>query len=114
MSVFQDVELTWKGAQHTVPANRVMGLICEIEEHITLAELLSEKGAPMGRLAKAYAAALKYAGAPATPELVYESLFKDSHQNIPEAVNGLLSMMLPPSTLQTAADGTEGADTAGK
>lgn len=114
MSIFQEVELTWKGEKHVVPANKVMGLICEIEEHITLAELLSEKGAPMGRLAKGYAAALKYAGAPATPEMVYESLFADSQQNIPEAVNGLLSMMLPPSTLQTQGDGADGGDAAGK
>lgn len=97
MSIFQPVTLKWNGDEYIVPANQVMGLIAQIEDAITLPELLGKKGAPLGRVAMGYGAALRYAGARVTDEQVYQGMFGgDSSTTIQAAVTGLLSMMIPP------------------
>ena len=104
MAVFEDVTLTWKGDEYTVPSNRVMGLIATIEDHISIAQLYRDGGPPLSKLASAYASALKYAGCRVSNEDVYASCFQDGQRIIPELVAGLLSMMIPPSVLQQPAD----------
>lgn len=97
MSLFKDVELIFDGETYRVPANRVLMLIAEVEEHITLTELYSESR-KLSALACGYAAALRFAGARVTDEQVYFAMFKSqsSSVTISEAVAGLLLIMVPP------------------
>lgn len=97
MSIFQPVTLKWNDDEYVIPANQVMGLIAQIEDAITLNELLGKKGAPLGRVAMGYGAALRYAGARVTDEEVYQSMFGgESGATVQAAVTGLLTMMIPP------------------
>lgn len=103
MSIFQDVTLAWKGAEYVVKASDVMRLIAKVENEVSIGELTREQGPPLSKLAMGYAVALNHAGAPATHEEVYESLFQQSQSGgnaIVDAVSGLLMMMMPPSTYQ--------------
>ena len=105
MAVFEPVTLTWQGEEFTVPADRVMGLICEVEEVVTLGELMGKKTTPVGKVSRAYAAALRYAGARVRDDEVYAGMFSSGGENINQAVNGLLSMMIPPSHLAGSGGG---------
>jgi len=101
MSLFEPVTLTWKGADYTVEADRVMMLIAKIEDVITLGEVASGKP-PFAKIAFAYAEALNYAGATVNSEEVYISLFGDKGMGMTTAVANLLSMMMPPEALRQA------------
>ena len=62
----QQVTLSFSGKDYVVPENKVWGLIEQIEETVTmswLAPKLSEKQVPLVKIYRAYADALKYAGA---------------------------------------------------
>ncbi len=96
MSIFQPVKLTWKGTDYEIPADKVMRLIAEIEDVITISELMSQKGAPLAKLAMGYGAALRYAGAKISDDAVYETLFTDSQATVGPCITGLLMMMIPP------------------
>lgn len=97
MGIFQPVTFKWKEQEYTVQANQVMGLIAQIEDVITLAELLKRKGAPLAKVAMAYAAALRYAGAKVSDEEIYKGMFSsNASETIQAAIAGLLSMMIPP------------------
>lgn len=110
MGIFQDIELEWQGRTLRISAKRVMGLLHRIEDVITLKEL-SEAAATRGtvslsRLASAYGAALRYAGATLVEdEDVYAALF-DSDQGkaaaMQEAIMTLLMMMVPPTATKEA------------
>lgn len=112
MGVFEPVELTWDGATHVIPANRVMGAIESIEEHLTLREIYSaiaaNRDVSVVKISKAYAAVLRYAGAtvkegeairPITQEDVYLGMFRGIVPALPmvmAALDGLMRMMVPP------------------
>ncbi len=103
MSVFEPVTLSWKGEDYTVEADRVMMLIAKIEEIITLGEVYNyaQKGAaPVAKISMAYGVALRYAGAKVRDDEVYKGLFSGGEDNIPKALEVLLSMMIPPEDLQ--------------
>jgi len=104
MSIFHEVGLTWKGTEYTVPADKVMGLIAEIEEVLTFEELaaFSEKGLKRVGLSRAYVAALTYAGVKdVKQEEVYSALFDPSRSiEMQTIVATLLTMMIPPEHLQ--------------
>jgi len=100
--VFDDITLGWHDKTYIIPADRVLGAVARIEQHITLHEILaySERGtAPMAVLAQAYASVLRYAGAQIADSEVYEGMFADGDttQIVSQLLNGLLGMMLPPS-----------------
>ena len=99
MSIFEDVTITWKGEEYIIPYNRVMGLIKVIESAISVDELVSDTP-PRGKLASAYAAAIKYAGGRVTEEDVYSTFFSDGAIAIQTAIVGLVMMMTPPQHLQ--------------
>lgn len=106
--MFDKVKIEFKGEEFTVPANKVFGLIAEIEEHITIQDL-HEKPKNTA-IAKAYAAAIRYAGGEASVVDVYEQLFDSSSSlNIRSAITNLVMMMVPPSALNSAKE--EGGDT---
>jgi hypothetical protein len=105
MSIFEPVVLTWNGAEHTVAADKVMGLIARVEDIITLPEinniLSGKSNAPFAKLASAYSAALSYAGAQVITEDVYRTFFgADAKANVPMVLHGLLMMMVPPVAIQ--------------
>lgn len=62
----QSVTLNFAGRDYTVSEDKTWGLIEQIEETVTMAWLapkLSEKQVPLVKIYRAYADALKYAGA---------------------------------------------------
>lgn len=101
--MFEKITLQYKGQDLTVPANRVFGLIAEIEQHITIQEL---SGTPKNTaIANAYSAAINYAGGDSTPADVYEMLFDmDGALNIRVAITNLVMMMVPPKAIREASE----------
>lgn len=104
--IFEPITLTWNGRDYVIPADRVMQAIAKIEDVITLLELrqYGEKGtAPLGKLAMAYAAILRFAGANARDDEVYGALFSndESQTRIMDAIDTLLKMMLPPAAFKS-------------
>jgi hypothetical protein len=119
--MFQPVTLEWKGKAHTVPADRVMGLIAAVEDQVTLAELVTktqEGRPPQARIAMGYAAALRYAGVKVEDQEVYGTLFANgaSAEHMVKMATGLLMLMIPPDAIaQASAEGNAaGGSTPGK
>ncbi|MFP4539285.1 MAG: hypothetical protein ACLFPA_13405 [Dichotomicrobium sp.] len=113
--VFDDFPLEFRGVDYTIPADRRMGAIAAVEEVITLAELTAmcaRESVPLGRLSAAYGALLRYAGAKVSDEEVYAGMFSDGDffEAAVLALQGLMSLMLPPAALNGA--GEEAADVA--
>lgn len=104
MNIFDPVTLGWKGAEHTVAPDKIMGLIARIEEIVTLSEIhaaAQKGGMPLAKLAMAYGASLRYAGARVDDAEVYASFFAaNASRAIPDAVQALLMMMVPPSRIE--------------
>lgn len=110
---FEPVTLEYGGSSYSVAPNRVLGLIDCIEEHITLYDLSVGTRSPgsvrMARLAQAYGAALRYAGATdVTDEDVYHALFgkggTQTRQTMMTVIGGLLAIMVPPSEVVEKMD----------
>lgn len=105
--IFDPVTLTWKGADFEVAPDKIMGLIARIEEIVTLSEIhaaAQKGGMPLAKLAMAYGACLRYAGAKVDDAEVYASFFAaGGGEAIPAAVQALLMMMVPPSRVATPA-----------
>lgn len=100
--IFQPVMLSWKGDDFEVPADRVMMLIAQVEDIVTLPELLNPRGRPLAKISMAYGTALRFAGAKVRDDEIYASMFKEgSSEAASAAVNGLLSMMMPPAAVET-------------
>ena len=125
MHGFEDVTIGWRGEQYVVPANRQMLLIAKIEDALSgdtgqqaLTILFRKEGPPYTRLAAAYGAALRHAGAKVTDDEVYLSIMTDLAQGtkaeaarvIKGAIIALLSIISPPA----AAAVTGKAEPAGK
>lgn len=107
MSIFEDIKLTWDGKEYVIPSDRVMGAIARIEDVVTLGELqrYSEKQtAPLAKVAMAYGAVLRYAGANVTDDKVYAGLFggdgQNQHESIVTSIYILLAMMVPPAAMR--------------
>lgn len=108
--VFEDVKLTWKGDEYVIPSQHMMRVIARIEDHITLRELMESmsNGSPkFAKIASAYASVLRFAGCAVDDQEVYEGMLSGTDEKSPEgmsiiaqALTGLLSMMMPPKTLQ--------------
>lgn len=98
--IFEDVSLRWGGHDYRVPPERVMGLIATVEDHVTLADLSRSTSPKLARLSMAYASALRYAGCSATADEVYAACFRDASGTIPQLINGLLALMIPPQELR--------------
>jgi len=101
MGIFEDVKITWKGEEFTVPSNRVMGLIETIEEYVTI-EDLNGGGVKRVKLSKAFCAAMNYAGNKKIDvNVVYNEFFSgDSGVEITTIMTSLLMMMIPPEHLR--------------
>lgn len=121
MHGFEDVTLSWKGADHIVPANKQLMLIQKIEDALAgetgeqaVSILFRKGGVPHSRLARAYGAALRYAGARVTDEEIYLSIHEDiatkSEQQVEATMlamlMGLLTLISPP-TVRAAREQAE-------
>jgi len=101
MAIFDDWTLEWEEKQYTIPANRILGAIGTAEEFITLPELAAaaETGKiKFSKVACAYGAVLRYAGARVTDEDVYGGMFRvgdNKKQSVIVALQGLLGLMMP-------------------
>lgn len=120
MPLFEEVRLDWGGKAYAIPPDQVMKAIAKVEDVITLVELSRQVATgeyKLVRVAQAYGALLRHAGAPASDEEVYLALFpkKDGDQALRavSALNTLLVMMVPPS-LRKAPAAEAGAEPAGK
>jgi hypothetical protein len=117
MSIFEKVSLKWGGKEYDIESDKVMGAIAKVEEVITLQELFNfyqKNDAPMAKLAMAFAAVLRYAGATVKDEEVYAAMFNHEDQNsVTNSINTLLVMMVPPSAMGGGGNG-KAAPTGGK
>lgn len=107
MGAFTDVSLNWRGKDYEIRASRMMGAIARIEDVVTLPELqrcAARKTAPLGKVAQAFAAVLRYAGAEVTDEDVYLGMFgARGGVAVDVAMTSLMTlmaMMVPPASLQ--------------
>ena len=104
MAVFESQSLGWKGETYVIPAQRMLGAIATIEEHITVNEMVvSAFGRPsMVKIARAFGALLRYAGCKVSDDEVYQSIFdpQANHvERIQEALAVFLMIMTPPADL---------------
>jgi hypothetical protein len=100
MSVFEKVTLSFDGLEYEIAPDKILGLIAEIEDIVTLSELCQKKGPPMAKLAMAYGKALRYAGGKVADDVVYGAMFGKDKEKIAGYVSGLLAMMIPPEHLR--------------
>lgn len=105
MSRFEEIGLQWGEKEYKIAPNRVMGLIESIESIVTLEEInamMSSRTIKRAQLARAYRAALSYAGANVQTEEVYEAFFGDKMIEATTSIMvGLLAMMIPPEHLRS-------------
>ena len=109
MKGFEEVKLGWKGEMFVVPADEQMMLIAKIEDALSGASgrqaldvLMRKEGPPYSRLAAAYGAALRHAGANVSDQEVYLSIMNDICSGdadqaiaVQKAVIALLSIIAP-------------------
>ena len=99
MAIFNDITLTWQDIDYTISGTNVLPLIAQIEDSvITVFELFESQRDPskikLTKVAKAYAMALRYAGAPDVDDAaVYQNAV---YGNAVKALTALLSVMVPP------------------
>lgn len=106
--MFEATTFNWKGRDFTIPPDRIMGAIASVEDVVTLGELATMQSGTsinLSKIAKAYATVLRYAGADATWEDVYGSLFGDGNGKVMVALRTLMLMMVPPSVMISASPG---------
>ena len=109
MAAFEEVRLTWGGKPYVIPPDGVMRAIAIAEDIITLDELaraVQKQAIPRVRIAEAFAAVLRYAGANVTADDVHAGMFaKGGDQGVAAlaALNVLMSLMLPPSSFKAEA-----------
>ena len=110
MKGFEDVKISWRGEEYVVPADGQLMLICKIEDALAgpsgdgaIVALTREGGPSHARLAAAFGAALRHAGAAVTDDEIYLSIMQDFADGkadvavkIQGAVVALLSIIAPP------------------
>lgn len=105
MSRFEEIVISFDGADYKVAPNKVMGLIETVESIITIEEINSMLRAntiKRAQVSRAYSSALIYAGAKVNQEDVYDSLFSgEMLKNTVDIMVGLLAMMIPPEHLRS-------------
>lgn len=105
MSCFESVTLSFGGENYIVKPNMVMGLIESIECVLTIEEInemITRKCLNRSKIARAYAAALNFAGASVLVEQVYAEFFGGAAVTFTtNTLVGLLSMMIPPEHLRS-------------
>lgn len=110
MQGFEEVTLTWKGEEYTVPADQQLMLVAKLEDALSgdtgeqaIGMLLRREGPPYARLAMAFGAALRFAGCHVADDAVYLNMMDGLSKNDADAVAStqgaimaLLSIVSPP------------------
>jgi len=100
MHGFDDVTLTWRGQSHTVPAKSQLMMIAKIEAALApdggqAVNVLFRNGGPQHtRLAQAFGAALRYAGADVSDDDVYLSIHEDIANRSADQVAATVTNMI--------------------
>lgn len=123
MHGFEDVTFGWGGMSYTVPANRQMGLVARVEDALSgdsgrqaISVLMQREGPPYSRLAAAFGAALRYAGAAVTDEEIYLSIMEDFTKSrsdvavkVQTVIVALLMVIAPPVGRSLNSNGAKAA-----
>lgn len=118
-TIFEKIRLIWNGKEYSIPPDQVMMCIAKVEDVITmkeLAEIAEKKSLPLGKISMAFGAVLRHAGADVSDEEVYDGMFKGGaaqRQGL-QAINALLSMMVPPKHLRGTEEPEPGKDGAAR
>ncbi len=126
MHGFEDVTLSWAGADYTVPAAKLMMLVAKVEHHLSLnlatgehepplQVLFRRGGVPATRLAFTLGAALRYAGAEVTDAEIYLSIQEDLANKSGEEkvrqshdiITSILAIISPPASRALTGAGAE-------
>lgn len=110
----QDVTLTWDGREYVIPETNLFRALQKVEDHLTLYEIVthSARGSvPMAKLAGAYCALLRHAGARVQEMDVFRVVQRDPNQAA-ELTQCLLMMLAPPDELDITGGEEEGKTTA--
>ena len=101
MSFGAPVTLTYNDKQYEIPADSILPLIAQIEDVITLSQLIDTQKPSPAKLSMAFGIALRHAGAKVTDSEIYASVFKSgSASAMTQAVAGLMALMIPPVDIQ--------------
>ncbi|MCA1337356.1 hypothetical protein [Pseudooceanicola marinus] len=114
MRGFSPITLTWKGQDYVVPAKGQLLLVAQVEDALigrgggqAVDVLLRPGGPPFTRLAAAYGAALRYAGAKVSDEEVYLEMHEgiarqdvNAMAAIQAAVMEMIMLISPPIGFQ--------------
>lgn len=117
MRIFEPITLHWEGRDYSIPPDDVLRCIAKIEDHITLIELSTasnKRTIPLAKMAIAFGAVLRHAGAHVSDDEVYAGMFADGNlvNKAQVAVTTLLTLMIPPGSL--TQDAAAGASPPGK
>lgn len=121
--VFERVEMTWRGKSYVIEPNRVLRALARVEEVITLQQLEDPQRVSIAKLAMAYGTLLRFSGAPANDDEVYEMLFSDGEVATAavQVVSLLVKLMIPKKVREklearkgVVAESDEGASVEGK
>jgi hypothetical protein len=126
MRAFQDYEIGWEGKSYVIPSDRLLPVIAAVEEDITVPELLVMavmRRMPVVRISQAYGIILRAAGVkgadgttPITDAAVYAGMFDGEGvlEKAALAVQGLMSLIIPPDDMQSELAAQGGAAAPGK
>src|SRR6056297_892204 len=113
MQGFEDVKISWKGAEYVIRANTMMPLVAKMEDVLSgesgrpaIQVLTTGNGPSIPRLSMAYGAALRHAGANVTDDEIYLSIVNDFATGdadvavkMQRAVQAIIAVMAPPIAL---------------
>lgn len=117
MSLFEPIEITWKGDEKTVEAEKVMRVLAKLEDEITfveanqlVAEAMNSGSRKQIRVATTYANFLKSCGFKVTPGEVIETLDFAAYVACLVEIINVLKLTLAPAErerYQALMDGAE-------
>lgn len=105
MPIFEQITLSWGGKDYFIEPDNVMRAIAKVEDVITLVQIArcyETRDIPLVKIAQAYAAVLRHAGARVEDDEVYNDLFQNGElqKRAWAAINTLQRMMIPPDHLR--------------
>ena len=106
MAVFNDINLSWKGKEYKIAGDdKIMVLICQIEDVLTIDELssyMTTQKVKLGKLSQAFAVVLNYAVCKVTSSEVYENIFTNDNvkESVAQALTTLMLLVMPKDALE--------------
>jgi hypothetical protein len=114
MSEFTEITLNYDGNEYLVPADKIWGLAEAVEDIVTftwLAPRLSTGEFPAGRIFRAYASALRYAGCKGiTAEELRQKVGYKQLAQMAYELSGILMAIQPSADMELGASSDEEAE----